>query len=76
MPAEIKCPTCQQPLTQVGKHWVCPEHGQISPRSSRGDEAQTSSATVAEHHRPGLAPLLHTVQGLDNSNDTANILTG
>lgn len=21
---------CQQPLTQVGKHWVCPEHGQIS----------------------------------------------
>lgn len=47
MPAEIQCPHCQQPLTQVGKHWICPEHGQISPRSSRGDEAQTSSVPVA-----------------------------
>ena len=24
------CPQCDQPLTQVGKHWVCPEHGQVS----------------------------------------------
>src|ERR1039457_32040 len=40
MPAENRCPRCNQSLTQVGKHWVCPEHGQISPRSSRGDEAQ------------------------------------
>ena len=47
MSAEFHCPKCQQPLTQVGKHWVCPEHGQIPPRSSRGDEAQSSSAPVA-----------------------------
>ena len=46
MPAENRCPRCNQSLTQVGKHWVCPEHGQISSRSSRGDEAQTSSAPV------------------------------
>lgn len=24
------CPTCNQTLTQVGKHWVCPEQGQVS----------------------------------------------
>ena len=23
------CPQCKQPLTQVGKFWVCPEHGQV-----------------------------------------------
>ena len=36
------CPQCQQPLTQVGKHWVCPEHGQITRRSSRRKSAQTA----------------------------------
>jgi len=24
------CPKCDQPLTQVGQFWVCPEHGQLS----------------------------------------------
>ena len=57
MDADIHCPKCRQPLTQVGTFWICPEHGQISPRSSRGsprrsqaqagDEAQTSSAPIA-----------------------------
>ena len=32
-------------ITQVGKQWICPEHGQISPRSSRGGEAQTPPAS-------------------------------
>jgi len=26
----IHCPKCDQPLTQVGKHWICPVHGQVS----------------------------------------------
>ena len=41
------CPECQQPLTQVGKHWICPEHGQIPAHGNRGDEAQTSAVTSA-----------------------------
>ena len=45
MATESRCPRRQHPLTQVGKHWICPEHGQISPGSSRGDEAQTASST-------------------------------
>jgi hypothetical protein len=28
--ASSLCPRCKEPLTRVGKHWVCPEHGQIS----------------------------------------------
>jgi Cdc6-like AAA superfamily ATPase len=52
MSAEIHCPQCQQPLTQVGKHWVCPEHGQIRSRSSRGDEAQTSPQPSAFSLQP------------------------
>jgi len=47
MSAEFHCRDCKRPLTQVGKHWICPEHGQISPRCSRGDEAHTFSAHVA-----------------------------
>lgn len=31
MPTEATCPRDRHPLTQVGKHWICPEHGQISP---------------------------------------------
>jgi predicted amidophosphoribosyltransferase len=27
------CSQCQQPLTQVGKHWICPEYGQVSPKT-------------------------------------------
>ena len=47
MATNRNCPKCSLPLTQVGKHWVCPEHGQVSPGSSRGDEAQTPSAAFA-----------------------------
>lgn len=47
MSTEIHCPKCDQPLTPVGKHWICPEHGQISPRSSRVDETQSSTAASA-----------------------------
>ncbi len=25
----MPCPQCRQPLTRVGKHWICPEHGQV-----------------------------------------------
>jgi hypothetical protein len=32
-PKEI-CPECQEPLTKVGKYWICPEHGQITLHSS------------------------------------------
>ena len=39
-----RCPKCEQPLTQVGKHWICPEHGQVSPHSSRREKAPTSPA--------------------------------
>jgi hypothetical protein len=46
MPAENQCPQCDLPLTQVGKHWICPEHGQIPPRS-RGDQAQTPPTGTA-----------------------------
>jgi hypothetical protein len=27
----MNCPHCSSELTRVGKHWVCPEHGQITP---------------------------------------------
>lgn len=26
----IRCPKCDQPLTQGGQFWICPEHGQVS----------------------------------------------
>ena len=29
MSERAKCPKCEQPLTQVGKYWICPEHGQV-----------------------------------------------
>ena len=27
---EHYCPKCEQPLTQVGSFWICPQHGQVS----------------------------------------------
>ena len=27
---QVKCPECEQPLTQVGQFWICPQHGQVS----------------------------------------------
>lgn len=41
MPTEARCPKCDQPPTQVGQFWVCPQHGRVSLGRSRGDEAQT-----------------------------------
>ena len=29
MTESIKCPLCNQPLTKVGKFWICPTHGQL-----------------------------------------------
>lgn len=29
MTESIKCPQCNQPLTRVGKFWICPTHGQL-----------------------------------------------
>jgi len=29
------CPQCGQKLTNVGKFWICPEHGQVSGREQR-----------------------------------------
>ena len=26
----VRCPVCDQPLTQVGSFWICPQHGQVS----------------------------------------------
>jgi hypothetical protein len=26
----IACPICREAIAQIGKYWVCPEHGQIS----------------------------------------------
>jgi len=26
----ISCPKCNQPLSQVGQFWICPQHGQVS----------------------------------------------
>ena len=43
----MNCPQCQAEAARVGSFWICPVHGQISPRSSRGDEAQTSPAAPA-----------------------------
>jgi hypothetical protein len=31
-----RCPTCLEPLTQVGKFWICQEHGQVEPRKPSG----------------------------------------
>ncbi|HUT34704.1 MAG TPA: toll/interleukin-1 receptor domain-containing protein [Planctomycetota bacterium] len=28
----IRCPKCDQALTQVGQFWICPDHGQVSPQ--------------------------------------------
>ena len=29
MTESIKCPLCNQPITRVGKFWICPTHGQL-----------------------------------------------
>jgi hypothetical protein len=50
--AEIHCPQCQRPLTQVGKQWICPEHGQLGLGRSRREEAQTSPPPLAFSLRP------------------------
>jgi hypothetical protein len=31
-----RCPSCSAPLTQVGKFWICQEHGQVEPRKPSG----------------------------------------
>ena len=31
-----RCPSCSTPLTQVGKLWICQEHGQVEPRKPSG----------------------------------------
>lgn len=31
-----RCPSCSTPLTQVGKFWICQEHGQVEPRKPSG----------------------------------------
>jgi len=31
----LNCPNCNTPLTQVGKYWVCPEHGQIELKEEK-----------------------------------------
>ena len=33
MSSEVRCPQCDQPLTQVGQFCICPEHGQIRPET-------------------------------------------
>lgn len=30
MPESMRCPDCNQPLTQVGEFRICPQHGQVS----------------------------------------------
>ncbi len=30
------CPECIQPLTPIGRFWICPLHGQVSPATSTG----------------------------------------
>jgi stage II sporulation SpoE-like protein/TIR domain-containing protein/NACHT domain-containing protein len=31
--ASVRCPQCRQAVTQVGKFWVCPEHGPVEPEA-------------------------------------------
>lgn len=40
----MKCPSCQQELTHVGRFWVCPEHGPADPLRpiQASDDAATS----------------------------------
>lgn len=52
MSDESHCPTCAQPLTQVGVFWICPQHGQLDLRGSRGDEAQISPQPSALSLQP------------------------
>ncbi|MFC1597105.1 hypothetical protein ACFL5Q_04085 [Planctomycetota bacterium] len=32
MATDLRCPQCKQPVTEVGKFWVCPEHGPVQPQ--------------------------------------------
>lgn len=69
MPADIHCPRCAQPLTQVGKRWICPEHGQTSLRSSRRESAQTST--------PPSAPLrIFLSYGHDSNEELVRCIKG
>lgn len=34
--AEFECPDCKALLTQVGKFWICPQHGQVEPQKPSG----------------------------------------
>ena len=31
MSNRVRCPKCEQPPTQVGQFWICPQHGQVPP---------------------------------------------
>ncbi|MGA2170139.1 MAG: toll/interleukin-1 receptor domain-containing protein [Terracidiphilus sp.] len=31
-----QCPSCSAPLTQIGKFWICPQHGQVQPDKPTG----------------------------------------
>lgn len=41
----MKCPTCEEALTQTGRFWVCPEHGVVDAASQ-----ESAAATIASPH--------------------------
>jgi hypothetical protein len=46
MPAAKLCPTCNRTLIQVGRYWVCPEHGQNSGYNEHEPAELPAAATA------------------------------
>ncbi len=49
----MKCPTCQNELTKIGKFWVCAEHGQVVQGTdvSTGNRVSTSQNVFISYGR-------------------------
>src|SRR5262245_56592508 len=42
----MQCPVCQHDLTRVGKFWVCPEHGLVTPQDTTAAPAAAAGRHV------------------------------
>lgn len=57
--AANRCPSCVEPLTQVGDFWICPKHGQVS---LGGQAAHDGAWVFVSHSRRDL----ERVRGIRN----------
>jgi hypothetical protein len=44
----MRCPQCQQELTQVGNFWICPEHGPVETPLQDSSTSKSKRKLVAD----------------------------